>query len=74
MPEKTIPASKGSKVALLILGSINAFLGGLVIIGWYLYDAGLIPDYTFITSMHFNAALAIFTWGLCFFAFRYEYH
>ncbi|MGA8165270.1 MAG: ATP-binding protein [Waddliaceae bacterium] len=73
MVKKTAPPSKGSKTALFILGSINTFLGGIVLLGWYLYDFGLIPGNRFAASMHANTAIAIFSGGLCFAALHFGY-
>jgi PAS domain S-box-containing protein len=56
--------SKGSIKAMIILGTIVACMGGIVMLGWHLYQFGLIPPFIYFTSMSYNAALGFFLGGL----------
>ncbi len=56
--------SKGSVIAMIILGWIVAFMGGSVMLAWHLFDYGLIPANAYFTTMHYNTALGFFLGGL----------
>lgn len=64
MPLEIREPSKGSVTAMIILGSIVALMGGSVMLGWHLYQFGIIGPYAYYTSMPYNTALAFFLGGL----------
>lgn len=65
--------SKGSVKAMIILGSIVAFMGGSVMLGWHLYQFGLIGPFSYFSSMPYNTALAFFLGGFSCVVFKFNY-
>ncbi len=63
MPLEVRKPSKGSVTAMIILGSIVAFMGGSVMLGWHLHQFGFIGAYPYFTTMPYNTALGFFLGG-----------
>lgn len=73
MPKGIREPSKGSVKAMIILGSIVAFMGGSVMLGWHLYQFGLIGPQPYFSTMPYNTALAFFLGGFSCVVFKYGY-